>query len=254
MNRLTLERNKIYQGNLLLVNGSYPLAGGGEMEKDLTPADIRFPDILMRHDAAVALQNIFEKIGSKDNIVPVSGYRSKTEQTVIYEESLKENGEEFTGKYVALPGHSEHQSGLAIDLGLNQEKIDFICPDFPYEGICEAFRKAAPDYGFIERYTGDKEEITGISKEPWHFRYVGFPHSRIMEERGMSLEEYVGFLKSCKEDKRLIYPFADRMEIQIYYVPAKEGKTLITMQETEFYQISGNNFDGFIVTVWRRRE
>lgn len=250
MNKLSLERNKIYQGNLLLVNGSCPIMGRGE--RDLIPADIHFPEILMRHDAAVALQQILKEIDSADRIVPVSGYRSKAEQTAIYEETLKEKGEEFTGKYVALPGHSEHQSGLAIDLGLNQEEIDFICPDFPYEGICEDFRKAAPDYGFIERYAKEKEEITGISNEPWHFRYVGFPHSRIMLEKGLSLEEYTEFLKSYGENNRLIYRRLEGAEIQIYYVPAKEGETVISMPETEVYQLSGNNTDGFIVTVWRK--
>ena len=67
MNRLSLERNKIYQGNLLLVNGSCPIMGRGE--RDLIPADIHFPEILMRHDAAVALQQILKEIDSADRIV-----------------------------------------------------------------------------------------------------------------------------------------------------------------------------------------
>ena len=68
MNRLSLERNKIYQGNLLLVNGSCPIMGRGE--RDLIPADIHFPEILMRHDAAVALQQILKEIDSADRIGP----------------------------------------------------------------------------------------------------------------------------------------------------------------------------------------
>lgn len=80
---------------------------------------------------------------SGDSIVPVSGYRSLNEQMDIYNDSLKDNGEDFTRKYVALPKHSEHQTGLAIDLGLNKEKIDFIRPDFPYDGICGTFRRFA---------------------------------------------------------------------------------------------------------------
>lgn len=79
-------------------------------------------------------------------------------------------------------------------MGLNKQDIDFIRPDFPYDGICGEFRKVAPNYGFIQRYTEDKEKITGISHEPWHFRYVGYPHSQIITERGLSLEEYIEFV------------------------------------------------------------
>ena len=107
-----------------------------------------------------------------------------------YLQSLLENGEEFTNKFVARPGHSEHQTGLAIDLGLKQPDIDFLRPNFPYEGICQTFRELAADYGFIERYPVGKEAITGIAHEPWHFRYVGVPHAKIMVDHNWTLEEY----------------------------------------------------------------
>ncbi len=76
---------------------------------------------------------------------------------------------------------------MAIDLALNEGNIDFICPKFPYYGICQNFRNIAPKYGFIERYKDEKKAITKISKEEWHFRYVGYPHSKIITEK-----EYVG--------------------------------------------------------------
>ncbi len=249
MNRLSLERNKIYQGNLLLVNGSCPIMGRGE--RDLIPADIHFPEILMRHDAAVALQQILKEIDSADRIVPVSGYRSKAEQTAIYEETLKEKGEEFTGKYVALPGHSEHQSGLAIDLGLNQEEIDFICPDFPYEGICEDFRKAAPDYGFIERYAKEKEEITGISNEPWHFRYVGIPHASVMAFHNFCLEEYLDYLKDFPYEGRHLEVHVENKSFELFYKKAEDDLTELTLPGYLPFQVSGDNREGFVFTLWR---
>lgn len=175
--------------NLVLVNACHPFRKSGEL--DLKAVDPRFPDILMQREAADQLRGLLEHISARDFIVPVSGYRSAREQREIYEDSLRENGEEFTRKYVALPGCSEHETGLAIDLGLNSGEIDFICPDFPYEGICNVFRKCAPEYGFIQRYTREKEEVTGISHEPWHFRYVGEPHAKIITEKGISLEEYM---------------------------------------------------------------
>lgn len=252
MKTIELEKEEINCGNLLLVNKNYPLRDNNV--KGLVPADVRFPNILMKRDVANALQLIFEKISAGNSIVSVSGYRSLEEQTAIYDGSLKDNGEDFTRKYVALPNHSEHQTGLAIDLGLNEKEIDFIRPDFPYVGICNEFRKAAPDYGFIERYAKDKEEITGISHEPWHFRYVGYPHSKIMQENGFSLEEYTQFIKAYLEDNKYLFEQAHRAGIEIYYVPAKDDKTLIKIPENCVYQISGNNIDGFVVTIWRKTD
>lgn len=252
MKTIELEKKNIYCGTLLLVNEHYPLKSSNM--KSLVPADVRFPDILMKRDAANVLQLILEKISAGNAIVPVSGYRSSQEQAAIYDGSLKDNGEDFTRKYVALPNHSEHQTGLAIDLGLNKKDIDFICPDFPYEGICDEFRRTAPDYGFTQRYAKGKEEITGISHEPWHFRYVGYPHSRIIEDNGFALEEYAEFIKAYRDDCRFVYKHPLGAEVEIYYVPANDDTTLISMPENCVYQISGNNIDGFIVTVWRKND
>lgn len=113
------------------------------------------------------------------------------EQEKLYQNALTESGPQFTEQYVALPGHSEHQTGLAIDLGLRQPEIDLIRPAFPYEGICQKFRELAPLYGFVERYPENKEAVTGIAHEPWHFRYVGCPHAQCMTGLGLTLEEYL---------------------------------------------------------------
>lgn len=252
MRTILLEKKKIYSGNLLLVNAQYPIRDCDI--KGILCADVRFPEILMKHDAVNVLQRLLNKISAGNAIVPVSGYRSLEEQAAIYENSLKENGVEFTRKYVALPYHSEHQTGLAIDMGLNKKNIDFIRPDFPYEGICNQFRRAAREYGFIERYSESKEEMTGISHEPWHFRYVGYPHSKIMEENNFSLEEYITFIKAYREDCRLLYKHPTGTKMEIYYVPAHDDQTLIAIPRVCAYQISGNNIDGFIVTAWRKND
>ena len=77
------------------------------------------------------LTDLLRTLHAEDSIVPVSGYRTMEEQRQIFSDSLRENGEEFTYQYVAVPGCSEHQTGLAIDLGERREEIDFIRPDFP---------------------------------------------------------------------------------------------------------------------------
>lgn len=250
MKIITLSKEQIYQGDLLLVNAKYSYKD--DSRKFYVSLDSRYAQIFLSREAANALELVFQKIFSGNAIVPVSGYRTLEEQMNIYNTSLIDNGEDFTRKYVALPNHSEHQTGLAIDLGLNKPDIDFIRPDFPYDGICEEFRQSAPNYGFIQRYTKDKENITGISHEPWHFRYVGYPHSQIITERGLSLEEYIEFVKGYRDHCRLVYTSFCEAEIEIYYVPMNVDKTLIAMPENCVYQISGNNIDGFIVTVWRK--
>lgn len=252
MKTIELEKEKIYSGTLLLVNANYPLKT--EDVRNLIPVEKRFPDIFLKRDAVNVLQLILKKISAGNSIVPVSGYRSVEEQTDIYNDSLRDYGADFTRKYVALPNHSEHQTGLAIDLGLAKKEIDFIRPDFPYDGICNEFRKTAPDYGFIERYAKDKEEITGISHEPWHFRYVGYPHSKIMQEMGLSLEEYTEFIKAFSEEHKYLFQQARRADTAVWYVPANEEKTKINIPENCVYQISGNNVNGFVVTLWRKED
>lgn len=234
----------MYRGFLVLVNPWHPLRY--DYRAQLIPADGKFPDVCLQRDAADALQAALGEIGAGDAIVPVSGYRTLEEQKAIYNGCLREDGEAFTRKYVALPNHSEHQVGLAIDLGLRKEDIDFIRPDFPYHGICQEFREKAPDFGFIERYPAGKESVTGTGHEPWHFRYVGYPHSRIIADRGFTLEEYMDFIKAYREGA----PFNFR-ETSVYYVPVSEaagGAVSVAAPDDAVYRISGNNMDGFIVT------
>jgi len=189
MSSLKFGTGEVCFSSLILVNGENPFCELLE-ERELMPVQRENNDIFLRYDAAESLNRLMAEIQGWQEIVPVSGWRSKMEQQQIWDDSITKNGEVFTRKYVALPGHSEHETGLAIDLGLQQEKVDFIRPAFPYSGICRIFREKAAAYGFIERYPEGKEHITGISHEPWHFRYVGRPHAQIIAGLGITLEEY----------------------------------------------------------------
>ena len=248
--KIVIQREMIAEGALVLVNADYPLKWREEKRMAVREDS---PEILLCETAALRLGELLERIGAGDRILPVSGWRTREEQEEIYTQSLLENGEAFTKSYVALPDHSEHQTGLAIDLGIKKETIDFIRPEFPYTGICGEFRGMAADYGFIERYGKDKEKITGIAHEPWHFRYVGRPHAFIMEERGLCLEEYLMFLKAYTREHPLLFCGADGSRTEIYYVPAECEETVFTLPDDGDYRISGNNMDGFIVTLEKRR-
>lgn len=235
-----LTKENVKKGYLVLVNSDYNL----EFHSDnLTVFNNEYKNIELDLKANNQLHIILDKINSGNQIVPVSGYRSLEEQVDIYNSSLKENGLEFTKKFVALPNASEHQTGLAIDLALNKEDIDFICPSFPYDGICEDFRIEAPNYGFIERYHNHKKDITKISKEEWHFRYVGYPHSKIITDNDFCLEEYIDYLKQFD------YPNNPLIidKYKIFYIPYLGENETIKLKNN--YEISGNNVDGFILTI-----
>ena len=243
MRTVRLPREKSRTGPLVLVNRQHPLQPGGPV--DLTAVDSRHPDILLDRRAAQLLAACVRKAGGGAEIVPVSGWRSQAEQQRIWDDTLAESGADFTQKYVALPGCSEHQTGLAIDLGKAADEIDFIRPDFPYDGICGAFRRAAAAYGFIERYQRGKEALTGIAPEPWHFRYVGAPHAQLMEEHGLCLEEYVPFLEVSPRLCRL----GSGRTARVSRLPCPSA-VLELEPPAGCWQLSGDNCGGFILTVW----
>lgn len=249
MKTLTLTTKQLHLGNLILVNKEHGILK--QPAGTLVPVAYQ-SDILLQRQAAALLENLMDQINGWQYIVPVSGWRSTQEQQQIWNDTLAENGLEFTQTYVALPGHSEHQTGLAIDLALKQENIDFICPDFPYDGICQAFRKMAPDYGFIERYPKGRENITGIGHEPWHFRYVGVPHAKIMTENNLVLEEYMDFIRNYEYGSKPYILSVNGREINVSYLPMTNANgTRLMIDDTLIYSISGNNVDGFIMTEWR---
>jgi len=253
MKTILLSRNMVYTGDLILVNRDHPYREESSC-KTLISVDAANKNVLLERRVASVYNKLMSKLKAESSITEVSGWRSQREQERIYSETLLENGADFTAKYVALPGHSEHQTGLAVDLALNQLDIDFIRPYFPYTGICGAFREMAGRYGFIERYPKGKENITSIAYEPWHFRYVGVPHAMIMEQMGDTLEEYHTRIRQYSYGRRsLQYDFGN-LHIEIYYLPADKETVTFNIGIDAPYTISGNNMDGFVVTVWRAKD
>ncbi len=247
--QITLTQENIYRGNLILVNASHGFQGGPNDQ--LVPVHDSVPDILLNRRAATALSWLMQEIDGWRYITPVSGWRAREEQQKIWDDTMAESGPAFTRKYVAAPGHSEHETGLAIDLGLRQEHVDFICPEFPYTGICQTFRERAAEYGFILRYPVGKESVTGIGHEPWHFRYVGAPHAEIMTEKGLTLEEYTDFLAQFHSGGKPYQFTYGNQTVSISYIKAGADETLIEVSENLPYSLSGNNRDGYILTEWR---
>lgn len=122
-------------------------------------------------------------------IIIDSGYRSFKYQQVIWDKYVSEHGLENAQKFVALPGSSEHQSGLAFDVAfIRDNKYDDDVKEEDKE--IQWLFAHAHEYGFILRYPKGKETITGYNYEPWHFRFVGKELATKIYTEGITLEEY----------------------------------------------------------------
>ena len=129
------------------------------------------------------------KGGNRDQMpVVVSGYRTQAKQQRLFDDKAakyrdegysKSEAEELAKQWVAVPGCSEHQIGLAVDI--NGATYDLYC----------WLQENSYKYGFIFRYPGNKTEITGVSEEVWHYRYVGVEAAAEIYEQGLCLEEYL---------------------------------------------------------------
>mgnify|MGYP000690703164 FL=1 len=118
----------------------------------------------------------------------LSGYRTQEEQEKLFQEEIdgnlaegysEEEARELAQQWVAVPGTSEHQLGLAVDLGGATYDVFFWLQEHSWE------------YGFIWRYPGDKTDLTGTAEEVWHYRYVGKEAAKEIYEQGVCLEEYL---------------------------------------------------------------
>lgn len=135
-------------------------------------------EILLRPHVAAALQQMIADANKEGltHFIVMSGYRTLAEQQELYND--------MGANYAMKPGYSEHHTGLALDIGSTETTMD-VAPEGAWLAS-NAWR-----YGFILRYPADKVAITGIEFEPWHLRFVGLPHSQIMYEQNLALEEYV---------------------------------------------------------------
>lgn len=148
----------------------------------------------LRSDTANALNELFDAArGDGINLKVISGYRSYNYQQMVYGDYVKKDGRTKADTYSARPGHSEHQLGLAADLGSGSCDLQ----------ICFGDTKAGKwllnnsyKYGFIIRYGKDQASLTGYQYEPWHVRYVGIDLATKIYKSGKTLEQFFGLSPS----------------------------------------------------------
>ncbi|MBT2760195.1 M15 family metallopeptidase [Paenibacillus sp. ISL-20] len=232
---------QVTRGDLVLVNKDHPLDPGA-VPKDIVTLfenkDLMHGYVVLDNTIRLS-RSVAEKFGDMveaagedgvNRFMISSGYRDEGEQEQLY----REKGSD----YALPPGYSEHNLGLSMDIGSTQQSIDR-SPEGKW------LKEHAWAHGFILRYPEDKTEITGIQYEPWHFRYVGQPHSMIMKELNLTLEEYLDYLKEQSSYTTTV----EGKEYEIKYVPVTSKDMEIEIPAGSEYEISGNNIDGIIVTV-----
>ncbi|MGG0208589.1 M15 family metallopeptidase [Bacillus mycoides] len=179
----------------IVVNKEYDLPANYKPEDLVVPnVPFAFKGILekshLRKEAAEALETLFSLANQEGiQLNAVSGFRSYNYQKRLYENNAKRKGQEHTDRFSAKPGHSEHQTGLTMDVSStsanNELELSFAKTK---EG--KWLKENAHRAGFIIRYPKEKENVTGYAYEPWHIRYVGGVAEKIYKEN-LTLEEYM---------------------------------------------------------------
>lgn len=245
------------EGKLILVNEDYPLRKYDNLklvnvvEHNERLYRVKSETVKLNEEALVHFNQMIKDFESQyegHDIGLVSGFRNYDEQERLHYEAVKGQEGADSDLFVARPDRSEHHTGLAIDIGFYY--ADGTSGEFDGTGDYSWIAEHCSDYGFIIRYEEEKKKITGIGNEPWHLRYVGVPHAQIMKELHLCLEEYIDFIKSYRYYTK---PYQSETGVaanySIYYVPVNGESTEIPIPEKHEYEISGNNKDGFIVTV-----
>ena len=204
-----------------------------------------------------AMMDVFYGETENRNIMVNSGFRSEKQQQDVYASKVQTNGEAYAEKYVQKPGYSEHHTGYAMDLAVYDEGDPDVEGDeamWTFDGKDEYFwvDQNCDQFGFVLRYSASKEDVTGIAYESWHYRYVGIGNALAMTNMGLSLEEYINFIKDYAYDGTRYYITADNGNIYcLYYVKSsgKDGQKIPIPKTAREYDISGNNIDGFIVSA-----
>ena len=188
---------------MVIVNKSNPLPDGWEEALDLKMTTNSVGDDVYverkAYEAYLALKEAVEKDleGYEKGEVRLqldSAFRSIAAQQKIVDDFTEKYGEDYVKRYVAVPGFSEHHTGLALDLYFTIDGKDIYENEdlVQYPDIWDVIHARLPEFGFILRYTEAGEAATGYAYEPWHIRYLDSPETaKEITDKGITLEEYL---------------------------------------------------------------
>jgi len=193
--------------------------------------------VTVHRTALYSLQELFAAARDENlrSLFIASGFRTDEEQQTLYQSAADK-------RYVMPPGHSEHHLGLGVDI--------LFSGSYAAGGILGTPESAwlaqnAPQFGLVLRYPYDKQDITEVAYEPWHFRYVGRVHARLMDQYNFVLEEYIEFLRQNMG-------YQTTLDGKYYYILHQHPKNgMILVPNGMEFNVSSTNTGGYIVTAWR---
>ncbi len=232
---------------LVLVNKQHKLPDDWEKKVELKEDKDAWGDkVLVEKEALKEFKKLREALLKENVDIELDSiYRSVKEQQNLWDEWSKDpkKGPEYVKKFVAVPGYSEHHTGLAIDVCLKKNGKIIADNDemIAEKKIFAKVHKKLADYGFILRYPEGKKEITGYEYEPWHFRYVGEEAKKI-ELTGLTLEEYLaGSNEYYINDNEKLYDKA------IEYLKEEDKKENSKYKKEDYYKFFVT-YDGLGIT------
>lgn len=213
-----------YSNNMWLVNNDNKL----DYNNNLNLVEFRDTDLFVNREVVEPLESLFKasKEYTEDKLLIMSTYRDKSEQEDLYKED---------SSLAAKVGYSEHETGLALDLYVHT----LAQKNFIKSQVGKWVNSNAYKYGFIIRYPFLEKSKTGFNYEPWHIRYVGVPHSNIIYNNRLTLEEYYHLYEKDK--------FYKCDEYIISY-QSSHNNFLDIPKDYKIIEISKDNKGGYIIT------
>lgn len=208
-------------GKLALVNYAHYYEHVSSADVVVRPAGAEYflltdsNDIMLNEEVynqLFTLSIAFSTYTGGDKLCITSGYRSLEDQQRIFDEYVGEYGIDYANLYVALPGTSEHHTGLAVDLSTMAADGTRIALGSHRAGAW--FNIVCTDYGFVLRYPEGTYDATHVAAEPWHFRYIGKANAHAMTAMGLlTYEAYISSIKDYSFDGEMLFvrntPFSD---------------------------------------------
>lgn len=234
---LELTAADLTSGPLILVNDTYGFNGRQNLTdfSTITDTNVKPRDTGMQFESEMseALCSLFDAYNTANGTVNLQIYsifQSDLDATSIYSNSL-----------------ADRSTGYGFDIGLITSTGEVV----PYIQKCNEWMMSnCWDYGFIVRYPSEKTTETGTTYSPHHFRYVGKVHSMYMNRNSLCLEEYLEILKDFTADTNGLKTSDGTEDYTIYYVPAEsDGTTQVQIPKDTEFTVSGNNMDGYILTI-----
>lgn len=256
---VALDTRLKFAGDLILVNNQHEYFSTGSeklvsiMEKndetgrtDFTAVDYDYTIMENVYEPLAQMVDDWYKLYYNDTLIVYGSYRTNEFQKELYDQ-FTANTNDDDAPIVAKPGFSEHETGYAFDFS---ETVDY---DYQGTGDFLWLNENCYKYGFVIRYAAEKKDITEYREEPWHFRYVGIPHAKYMTDNNLCFEEYIELLSKSYRygEEHLEITDDDGASYEVFFFPSDDSSdvTNVPVPAGYKYDISGNNVDGFIVTV-----